>query len=190
MKKIDHFNLLAPIYDHFIKPTDPAKMQALARLPITGSLLDVGGGTGRSSHHLINLVSTIYLADASMGMLNRAAEKIGFVPVCSLSEELPFGDNTFDRVIMVDALHHVKDYRLTACELWRVVKPGGRIVIEDPDIHTTAGKILAIVEKIFLMRSHLIPAENIRDLFTDPIAMTSIEKDGYTVWVIIDKLTQ
>ena len=189
MANFDHFNLLAPLYDRFIKPTDPDMMQTHARLPVSGNLLDVGGGTGRSSHHLKDLVSTIYLADSSLGMLNQAVKKNAFVPVCSLSEELPFGDNCFDRVIMVDALHHVKDYRLTASELWRVVKPGGRIVIEDPDIHTVAVKIMAIVEKIALMRSHLISAEKICEEFTYPNARTSIEREGNTSWVIIDKLS-
>ena len=67
-----------------------------------------------------------------------------------------FKDKSFDRVIMVDALHHVKDYRITIHELWRVLMPGGRIVIEEPDIQTFPVKLMALVEKIALMRSHFI----------------------------------
>ena len=38
---------------------------------------------------------------------------------------------SFERVIMVDALHHVYNHARAAAELWRFVKPGGRIVIEE-----------------------------------------------------------
>lgn len=187
MKSFNHFDYLASLYDRLIKPSDPTKIGFLANLPISSGLLDVGGGTGRSAYELRHMVAGVTIIDSSMGMLRQAMGKKAFMIVCSNSESLPFPDQSFERVIMVDALHHVENYRETLSELWRVLKVGGRIVIEEPDIRTIAVKIMAIVEKVALMRSHLISPLIIRDFFDFPGAFVKIEKNNSTAWVIIDK---
>jgi SAM-dependent methyltransferase len=53
-------------------------------------------------------------------------------------ERLPFGDATFDRVVVVDMLEHVADDRAFALELARVVKTGGRLVVNTPHLKDTA----------------------------------------------------
>ena len=88
---------------------------------------------------------------------------------------------------MVDALHHVCDQTITADELWRVLKPGGRLVIEEPDVRTRAVKLMALAEKIALMRSHFLSPPEIAALFDRANALTTIERDGYISWVVIDK---
>jgi demethylmenaquinone methyltransferase/2-methoxy-6-polyprenyl-1,4-benzoquinol methylase len=188
MYPFNHFDFLAPIYDRYIKPADASKMRIRAKLPATGRLLDVGGGTGRASYELRKMVEGIIIADSSEGMLRRAVKKEVFSLVCSESEGLPFPDESFERVIMVDALHHVEDHRKTLSELWRVVKPGGRIVIEEPDIRTIPVMILAVVEKIALMRSHFISPVKIKDSFNSPRSVVNIDTEGTTAWVIIDKI--
>jgi demethylmenaquinone methyltransferase/2-methoxy-6-polyprenyl-1,4-benzoquinol methylase len=187
MAHFNHFDFLAPFYDRFIKPIDPARMRSLAGLPITGNLLDVGGGTGRISYMLRNYVTGIVIADSSIGMLTQAMKRNSLVTVCTNSEELPFDDESFERVLMVDALHHVYDYRATTNELWRVVKPNGRIVIEEPDIRSLPVKFMAILEKIALMRSHFVSPLTIKNTFCYPNATTHIESEGSTSWVVIDK---
>lgn len=187
MAHFNHFDFLAPAYDRFIKPINPTKMISLVGLPASGILLDAGGGTGRISFSLRNWITDIVIADSSMGMLNIASKKSGLVTVCSNTEELPFEDESFERVIMVDALHHVYDYRATIDELWRVVKPGGRIVIEEPDIQTLPIKIVAIIEKLILMRSHFVSPQTIKNTFHYSNASARIESEGSTSWVVIDK---
>jgi len=187
MAHFNHFNFLAPYYDWFMKPTDPARMCALAGLPVSGNLLDVGGGTGLKAYMLKDWVTGIVIADSSMGMLAQATKKTGLTTVCSNSEELPFEDESFERVIMVDAFHHVYNYHETSNELWRVVKPGGRIVIEEPDIKTFPVKIMAIVEKLVFMRSHVVSPLTIRNCFRYSNASANIESEGSISWVIIDK---
>jgi SAM-dependent methyltransferase len=53
-------------------------------------------------------------------------------------ERLPFGDAAFDRVVVVDMLEHVADDRAFVAELARVVKPGGRLVVNTPHLKDTA----------------------------------------------------
>jgi ubiquinone/menaquinone biosynthesis C-methylase UbiE len=187
MPLFDHFNILAPFYDRAIRLKEPERLISLLGLPVEGALLDAGGGTGRVSFALRGMAQPLVVADASHGMLRQAQEKGGLRPVCSHSEDLPFADNTFSRIIMVDALHHVYDHKRTALELWRVLLPGGRIVIEEPDIRTAIVKVVAIGEKLAMMRSHFINPRRIQALFPYSNAATQIVRQGYNAWVIIDK---
>ena len=63
---------------------------------------------------------------------------------------------------MVDALHHVINHGQTAREMYRVLKPGGRIVIEEPDIRSFYVKLIAVAEKLLLMRSHFLSPQRDR----------------------------
>ncbi len=53
-------------------------------------------------------------------------------------ERLPFPAAEFDRVAVVDMLEHVPDDAAFARELARVVRPGGRLVVNTPHLKTTA----------------------------------------------------
>jgi demethylmenaquinone methyltransferase/2-methoxy-6-polyprenyl-1,4-benzoquinol methylase len=123
-------------------------------------------------------------------MLVQAAQKPGLRPTQARVERLPFADGTFERIIMIDALHHVANQQHTADELWRVLKPGGQIVIEEPDIRTFAVKLVALGEKLALMRSHFLSPIQIASLFQakkSPSARSRIEVEGWNAWVVIEK---
>lgn len=183
----DHFGILAPVYEKYIKPKYPAKLAELTQLPIQGSLLDVGGGTGRVSQFFLKDAGDIFLADLSQKMLVESQSKNGLKPACSHSEFLPFPDENFERIIMIDVLHHVCDQQQTINELWRVLKPGGRIIIEEPDIHHWAVKLIALAEKLALMRSHFLDSAEILELFTDFPGDKKTIQEGHNTWVLIDK---
>ena len=52
--------------------------------------------------------------------------------VIGLGEELPFINDTFDAVISISVLEHVRDPLKCASELARVLKPGGKIICNVP----------------------------------------------------------
>lgn len=187
MPLFDHFGFIAPVYEKYIRLRDPEPILDHVDLPIEGALLDVGGGTGRVTQALVGLVPTIIIVDLSLEMLTQAQKKDNLRPVCSHSEKLPFPDDSFERVIMVDALHHVCDGKKSLAELWRVLKPGGRLVVEEPDIRRWSVKMLALAEKIALMRSHFISPERIRGSFSDPRAHVKIFASDFNAWVVVDK---
>ena len=126
------------------------------------------------------------IADPSLGML-RQADQTQLGLACSNSEALPFPNNSFERVIMVDALHHVIHQGQTAREMYRVLKPGGRIVIEEPDIRKFGVKLIAVAEKLLLMRSHFLSPKEIVDLFSFDLAKASIHAAEGNAWVVIEK---
>ena len=49
--------------------------------------------------------------------------------MASLDRPLPFGDAGFDHGILASVLQAVADPRFTLGELWRVLKPGGTLVV-------------------------------------------------------------
>jgi len=180
---LDHFDVIAPIYAR-VTYSSRDKMREIAGLPVKGKLLDIGGGTGRVASTLLNDVDEVVIADVSMGMLKQAERSV-LKPVCSHSEFLPFADDFFERVIMVDALHHVINQHASAKEMLRVLKPGGRVIIEEPDIRAFGVKLIALAEKLLLMRSHFLSPIQITSLFPD--ANTNIVVENSSAWVIISK---
>ena len=158
---LDHFDLLAPIYDLVIPPPDPARLRHLLRLPTDGRMLEAGGGTGRVSSRLLPLVGTLVINDLSAPMLKEAQQKGALQPVQSYVERLPFPDGSFERVFAVDALHHFNDHDTAVGELLRVLGEGGRLVIEEPDIRRFPVKVVALLEKLALMNSHFLSEDKI-----------------------------
>jgi ubiquinone/menaquinone biosynthesis C-methylase UbiE len=188
MPLLDHFGLAAPFYERFIQLREPEKISQRLNLPVDGVVLDAGGGTGRVSEALTGLAGKIVVVDLSDGMLRQAKQKGGLQVVNSHTEALPFPDQSFERILLVDALHHVCDHQETADELWRVLKPGGRILIEEPDVRNFSIKLLALAEKLALMRSHFLSPPKIEALFPRSASQIRTEMDGYNAYILIDKL--
>lgn len=184
---LDHFSLLAPFYEFFIRPKNPEKIRSLAHLPSEGIILDAGGGTGRVAQYFHGTAAQILVADESLKMLCEAQKKEGLQPVQTYAENLPFQNNTFDCIIMVDALHHVADQQKTTTELWRVLKPGGRLIIEEPNIQFLGVKFIAFAEKLALMRSHFHSPQQIINLFQGKPALTHLELEDALAWIIVEK---
>jgi ubiquinone/menaquinone biosynthesis C-methylase UbiE len=182
-----HFDFIAPFYERVLHPAAPQELIARLALPAAGALLDAGGGTGRIAQFLRGSAQPVVVADSSLKMLAQARAKPGLNPTAGLSESLPFPAGGFARIIMVDALHHVCDQRRTAAELWRVLRPGGRLVIEEPDVGTLAVKFLAAAERLMLMRSRFLPPAAIAGLFRHPDARVTIERASGQAWIIVEK---
>ena len=185
----DHFNLIAGLYARIAKFRIRAPLLELLALPCEGRLLDAGGGTGRVAEALRGMVRKTVVADLSRGMLHHAAKK-DLATVCAETEQLPFAVGAFDRIIMVDSLHHVRNQRQTIKELWRVIAHGGKMVIIEPDINKLAVKLLAFGEKMLFMRSHFLSAETIASLFPDQQTDVKVIHDEYNVWVYAEKVRE
>jgi demethylmenaquinone methyltransferase/2-methoxy-6-polyprenyl-1,4-benzoquinol methylase len=179
----DHFSAIAPIYAR-VTYSKRDVMREAASLPVKGKLLDVGGGTGRVISAIRDLVDVAIVTDVSFGMLVRAPRS-ALEPVCGGSESLPFADESFERVIMVDALHHVIHHADSVREMLRVLKPGGVLVIEEPDIRTFGVKLIAIAEKLLLMRSHFLAPDSIAKLI--PLGNVKITSADGTAWLVAKK---
>jgi demethylmenaquinone methyltransferase/2-methoxy-6-polyprenyl-1,4-benzoquinol methylase len=106
-----------------------AVVRAIA--PVEGELiLDIAAGTGTSSNALQRNGARVIAVDFSPGMIaegRRKHKNIEFVEADA--EKLPFGDNEFDAVTISFGLRNVNDPKAALSEMYRVLKPGGRLVI-------------------------------------------------------------
>ncbi|NLN70339.1 MAG: class I SAM-dependent methyltransferase [Chloroflexi bacterium] len=187
MAKFDHFNLIGPIYDWIFHRRNPNRLLEMVGLAAHHTLLDIGGGTGRVSSRFRAISPSIIVADPAMKMLKEARKK-GLLSIIANSETLPFREQSFDRIIMVDTFHHVADHQLALDEIWRTLKPGGRLVIEEPNIHNLFAKFIAWGEKILFMRSKFFPPEAIVSMgaYKDAENIRLVTKNSI-FWVMIDK---
>jgi demethylmenaquinone methyltransferase/2-methoxy-6-polyprenyl-1,4-benzoquinol methylase len=184
---MDHFSLIAPIYDRLLGGPDVERLKALLRLPAGGWLLDGGGGTGRASFPLRPMVGHVVVSDTCQRMLELARDK-SIPAVRSCVEHLPFGDGRFERVLIVDALHHFASPAAAIGDLVRVLKPGGRLVIEEFDLNRTAGKLVAWAEKAARMKSRFFrPVEICAMLAEHGLKTEVLTGRRLHAWIIADK---
>jgi len=187
MPGFDHFNLIGPFYDLIFGRKKDIEVITRVEAGQNDRVLDVGGGTGRVAVLFKSITTNIVIVDSARKMLQQADEK-GIACVQSESENLPFSELSFDRIVMVDALHHVIDQKKTLDEMWRLLAPGGKIVIEEGDIQNWLVKLVALGEKCLFMRSHFLKAHQIEMMchFDETVSVEISRKNG-VVWVIISK---
>jgi ubiquinone/menaquinone biosynthesis C-methylase UbiE len=179
------FDKVGPFYDHLFGEKDPEDFQHTLNLPAEGWLLDLGGGTGRTCAGLQGQVDYIVVCDLSMPMLQEAGNKGNLHRVQASAADLPFAANTFSRMMVVDALHHMPDQHSTTGEMIRTLKPGGRLMIEEPDIRLFAVKLIALAE---LLKSKFHTPAQIQQMAEDHGAQASVESDDKgSAWVLVDK---
>ena len=185
----DHFSWLGPVYERVISPPDPAALQSHLALPCDAPcrLLDAGGGTGRVASLLRPYVSQLVICDLAHGMMTEATQKPGLDVVAAPAQTLPFCDGAFDRTLAVDALHHFGDQAGALREMWRVLAPGGRLVIEEPDITRFGVKLVALGEKLAMMTSHFLRAEAVAALLEEVGAQPRVVRQGHNFWVVAHK---
>lgn len=98
-------------------PWGKQSQELIAELDPDELFLDYGAGIKRKDDLLPNAL----LLDAT---------QFPFVDIVSTSERLPFGDNIFQLVISQAVFEHVANPSLAALEILRVLKPGGKVLID------------------------------------------------------------
>jgi len=136
---------LTPIYDTVVRwttreSTFKRALVAQADVQPQHRLLDVGCGTAT-----LTIAIKVDCPDADVagldgdpGILATAGEKAARAGVSIALEQgysfaLPYGDNSFDRVVSSLFFHHLttENKRRTLAEIMRVLKPGGEVHIAD-----------------------------------------------------------
>jgi demethylmenaquinone methyltransferase / 2-methoxy-6-polyprenyl-1,4-benzoquinol methylase len=102
-------------------------------------VLDLAGGTGDLTAKFSKLVGRegkVILADINSSMLNVGRDKLrdkGLVQnieyVQANAQSLPFEDNTFDIITIAFGLRNVTDKDMALRSMYRVLKPGGRLLV-------------------------------------------------------------
>lgn len=152
---------------------------SLLNLAASDRVLDVGCGTGVLTRMIADRLEAAaggesVGVDAAAKMIGvarkkRASDKCRFEVMAA--EDLAFDDASFDAVVSSLFFHHVPlDLKQKAlAEAYRVLKPGGRLVIADMHIPTTwMGALVSHVSRWFFMQPQI--GENIRGVLPGVVA--------------------
>jgi SAM-dependent methyltransferase len=108
-------------------------------------VLDMGCGAGRHAFETVRRGCRIVALDQSLEELvdvrntfaamieaGELHDHVQGQPVSADALELPFADETFDRIICSEVLEHIPDDQTAIGELARVLRPGGSIAVTVP----------------------------------------------------------
>jgi ubiquinone/menaquinone biosynthesis C-methylase UbiE len=107
-------------------------------------VLDAGAGLGIVSTELALQYDAFVVAlDYSRWVtsINRSAH-----PVQADMMSLPFADGSFDSAVCMEVLEHTLNPVQGVAELWRVLRPGGSLIMSTPSYANVAGALKIILE--------------------------------------------
>jgi demethylmenaquinone methyltransferase / 2-methoxy-6-polyprenyl-1,4-benzoquinol methylase len=153
-------------------------------------VLDLAAGTAVSTVELARSGAHCVAADFSLGMLKAGAKR----PVPKVAADalhLPFGDSTFDAATISFGLRNVNDVDVAFAELFRVLKPGGRVVI--CEFSTPVFEPMRVLYMEYLMKAlpavatkvssnpeaYVYLAESIREWPNQPALAQQMRKAGF-----------
>jgi 2-polyprenyl-3-methyl-5-hydroxy-6-metoxy-1,4-benzoquinol methylase len=105
--------------------------EIFAGWPRTGPVLEMAAGSGSFARRLVELGFSVQACD-----LYPEQFRVPEVPVtyADLSERLPFDDASFEYLSCLEGIEHLEDQFAFIRECWRILRPGGRLLISTPNI--------------------------------------------------------
>ena len=133
MKKT-FWNRIAKIYDHFMKKDHKAYKQMYSLIyPVVRhkQVLELATGTGLIAKHVVRSADHIEATDASQEMIKQAKQGVKSTKLYFSVQDmfhLPYAEQSFDVVIVSNALHIVPEPERALAEIRRVLKEDGVLV--------------------------------------------------------------
>ncbi len=163
----ENYDFISGIYDALIAPLEQRQADmALRELDIRGgeSVLEIGSGTGRALSRIAALcgkggrASGIDISPKMCALARKRLAREGFdaAIACADATKLPYPDSSFDAVFSSFAieLFDTADMASVLSESFRVLKPGGRLVIislskEEPE---------PLLSRIYVLLHNALPS--------------------------------
>ena len=123
-------------------------------VPDCKRILDAGCGFGELTRHLSSKAEAVYGCEPNQELIGRAIEECGNLAHLFFGgvEQTPYPTAFFDVVVLADVLEHVRDERTVLDEIFRVLKPGGTMIITTP--HRGAFSFMDTENYIWLMQKY------------------------------------
>lgn len=100
-------------------------------------IADLGSGEGLLSELLAHKCKTVYAIDNSEEIIEFGTEKVNEKGIDNLKfiqggiENVPLSDHSVDIALLSQSLHHASNPEKAVYEAWRILRPGGRVLILD-----------------------------------------------------------
>jgi SAM-dependent methyltransferase len=95
-----------------------------------GSVLEIGSGSGMGLPYLSAHARMVTGGDYTMALLREARTHLPNANLVQMdAHHLPFGDQSFDAVLMLEMIYYVADQAAAFAECRRVLKPGGKLMV-------------------------------------------------------------
>jgi ubiquinone/menaquinone biosynthesis C-methylase UbiE len=143
---------LPPVQWATYRPVHNAVLHTLRATPCH-RLLDIGCGTGQLASRLAAALprTRVVGCDFSAGMLERAAARNDGVSwVRGDAGRLPFGEGAFDAITSTEAFHWFPDQDAALAEFFRVLRPGGRLLL------ALVNTLVPLISDAFYVGSRLV----------------------------------
>ncbi len=111
---------------------------SLLALPRSARVLDLGCAFGFGTRLLQDRYQAFGhdLSAPYIGRAMRVAPRATFT--CGPADSVPYPNDYFDGILVLDVLEHVPDVDAVAVEIRRVLKPGGKVIVSVPNRGTFA----------------------------------------------------
>lgn len=139
--------------------------------------LEVGCARGTVSHFLRSAGGSWIHADTDQSNVNAAMALLRNGVIQIPPNVIPFPENTFDVIVSLDYLEHVHDDQSALNELWRVLKPGGNLLISTPTTGPTflLNKIKPVIGLTLDKYGHVREGYDLKKL------SERLQKQGYQI---------
>lgn len=129
----DRFDELMNDYD-LARRTDLLVDRFLGAEALAGRLvLDAGCGVGGLTRALVAKRARVVALDIGPQLAATTRRRCGCAAVVGSLTALCFPERTFDIVLSSEAIEHTPDPSAAVLELYRVLKPGGQLVLSTPN---------------------------------------------------------
>ncbi len=99
--------------------------------PREGRVLEVAAGSGAFAMRLVELGFSVEACDLYPEQFRAPGIPVRFA---DLSQKLPYDDASFEYLSCLEGIEHLEDQFAFVREGWRVLKPGGRLLLSTPNI--------------------------------------------------------
>ena len=167
---------VAGLYDLFEWSNRKVNAAARARVgelvPAGACVLDCAAGTGEFSLAVAKRAGSVLCTDQSEAMLARARKKAAMRGLSNLQfarrdiTALSDPDGSFDAVIAANVLHLLPQPEVAVRELWRVVAPGGRLILPtylQGEAGAAYGTMIKIYQGVGFHYEHAFTPETYRE---------------------------
>ncbi|MCQ4775258.1 class I SAM-dependent methyltransferase [Lacrimispora saccharolytica] len=168
-------------YDRFMRKDRAAydKMYELIRPVVRHkTVLELATGTGLIAKHIVNTAAHIEATDASAEMIAEAKRDTHSAKLHFSVQDmfrLPYAEESFDVVIVSNALHIVPQPEKALAEIRQVLKDGGVLIAPT---FTHAGNSFSGMVRAFFMRMAGFP---LRSKWTSEEYLRFLRQNGWTV---------